>query len=75
MAVKENVDVFVKWAKARLDEMSAGAQTLDANLAQMNTDMRAQAEQSVKQINDWVTQGQAKVAEVQAGFPKETEKE
>ena len=66
MAVKENVDVFVKWAKARLDEMSADANTLDANLAQMNTDMRAQAEQSVKQMNDWVAQGQAKIAEVQS---------
>lgn len=66
MPVTENVDVFVKWAKARLDEMSADAKTLDANMTQMNTDMRAQAEKSVKQMNDWVAQGQAKVAEVQA---------
>jgi len=66
MAVKKNVDLFVEWAKARLDEMSADAATLDANLAQMDSDMRAQGEKSVKQVNDWVAQGQAKIAEVQS---------
>ena len=66
MVVKKNVDVFVEWAKARLDEMSADAETLDANLAELNTGARAQGEQTVKQVNDWVAQGQAKIAEVQA---------
>jgi len=65
MAVKKNVDAFAEWAKARLDEMSADAATLDTNLAQMDSDMRAQGEQTVKQVNDWVAQGQAKIAEVQ----------
>lgn len=36
MAVKKNVDVFVEWAKSRLDEMSADATTLDANLAELD---------------------------------------
>lgn len=66
MAVKKNVDVFVEWAKARLDEMSADAQTLDANLAKLDSNTRAQGEQAVKQVNDWVAQGQAKITEVQA---------
>ena len=66
MAVKKNVDLFVEWAKARLDEMSADAETLDANLAKLDSNARAQGEQTVKQVNDWVAQGQAKIAEVQS---------
>jgi hypothetical protein len=61
-----SVDVFVEWAKARLDEMAADAKVLESRLGDLDASRRAQAEQAAAQINRWVGEGQAKIKEVQA---------
>lgn len=63
---QSSVDVFVEWAKARLDEMAADAKVLQSRLGDLDASRRAQAEQAVAQINRWVGEGQAKIKEVQA---------
>jgi hypothetical protein len=63
---QSSVDVFVGWAKARLDEMAADAKVLQSRLDDLDASRRAQAEQAVAQINRWVGGGQAKIKEVQA---------
>jgi len=63
---QSSVDVFVGWAKARLDEMAADAKVLQSRLDDLDASRRAQAEQAVAQINRWVGEGQAKIKEVQA---------
>lgn len=63
---QSSVDVFVGWAKARLDEMAADAKILRSRLDDLDASRRAQAEQAIAQINRWVGEGQAKIKEVQA---------
>ena len=63
---QSSVDVFVEWAKARLDEMAADAKVLQSRLGDLDASRRAQAEQAAAQINRWVGEGQAKIKEVQA---------
>ena len=63
---QSSVDVFVEWAKARLDEMAADAKVVESRLGDLDTSLRAQAKQTVAQINRWVGEGQSKVEEVQA---------
>jgi len=61
-----SVDVFVEWAKARLDEMAADAKVLQSRLGDLDVSLRAQAEQAVTQINQWVGEGETKLKEVQS---------
>ena len=61
-----SVDIFVDWAKGRLDEMAADAKVLQYRLGDLDVSLRAQAEQSVAQINRWVGEGETKTKEVQA---------
>jgi hypothetical protein len=63
---QSSIDVFVEWAKARLDEMAADAKLLESRLDTFDASRRAQAEQTVTQFNDWIAEGQAKIREVQA---------
>jgi multidrug resistance efflux pump len=63
---QSSVDVFVEWAKARLDEMAADAKVLESSLDKFDTSLRTQAEQAIAQVNDWIAKGQAKIKEVQA---------
>jgi len=63
---QSNVDVFVQWAKARLDEMAAGSKVLESRLDKLDASLRVQAEQAVTQVNQSVSEGQAKIKEVQA---------
>ncbi|ODR95106.1 hypothetical protein AUC70_05110 [Methyloceanibacter stevinii] len=60
------MNVFVDWAKARLDEMAANAGTLQANLDKLDANSRAQAEQAIAQLNQWVEQGQRDINTAQA---------
>jgi hypothetical protein len=64
--IQSSVDVFVEWAKARLDEMAANAKVLESSLDKLDASVRAQGEQAIAQVNQWVAEGQAKIKEVQA---------
>jgi hypothetical protein len=64
--LQSSVNVFVDWAKARLDEMAANAATLQANLNSLDATTRAQAEQAIAQINQWIEKGQKDIKTVQA---------
>ena len=64
--IQSSVDVFVEWAKARLDEMAANGKVLESSLDKLDASVRAQAEQAIAQVNQWVAEGQAKIKEVQA---------
>jgi hypothetical protein len=63
---QSSVDVFVEWAKARLDEMAADAKVLESRLDKFDASLRGQAEQAITQVNNWIAEGQAKIKEVQA---------
>lgn len=65
-SLQSGVNVFVDWAKARLDEMAANAATLQSNLNTLDAGTRAQAEQAVAQLNQWIEKGQADIKDVQA---------
>ncbi|WP_141702030.1 hypothetical protein [Methyloceanibacter stevinii] len=65
-SLQNSVNVFVDWAKARLDEMAANAGTLQANLDKLDANSRAQAEQAIAQLNQWVEQGQRDINTAQA---------
>jgi len=60
------VNVFVDWAKARLDEMAANASALQKNLDELDAKSRAQAEQAIAQLNQWIEQGQSDIKTAQA---------
>jgi hypothetical protein len=60
------VNVFVDWAKARLDEMAANAGALQKNLDELDAKSRAQAEQAIAQLNQWIEQGQSDIKTAQA---------
>jgi hypothetical protein len=64
--IQSSVGVFVEWAKARLDEMAANAKVLESSLDKLDASGRAQAEQTIAQVNQWVAEGQAKIRDVQA---------
>ena len=64
--LQNSVNVFVDWAKARLDEMAANAGTLQANLDKLDATSRAQAEQAITQLNQWIQQGQNDIKNAQA---------
>ncbi|HUW73382.1 MAG TPA: hypothetical protein VMW05_05015 [Methyloceanibacter sp.] len=61
-----NVDVFVEWAKACLDEMAASAKVLDSRLDSLDVNVRAQAEQAIAHVKQWIAEGQAEIKDVQA---------
>jgi len=64
--IQSSVGVFVEWAKARLDEMAANAKVLESSLDKLDASTRAQAEQAIAQVNQWIAEGQAKIKDVQA---------
>lgn len=64
--LQNSVNVFVDWAKARLDEMAANAGTLQANLDELDAKSRTQAEQAIGQLNQWIEQGQNDIKTAQA---------
>ena len=61
-----NVDVFVEWAKACLDEMAASAKVLEARLDSLDVNVRAQAEQAIAHVKQWIAEGQAEINDVKA---------
>lgn len=63
---QSSVDVFVEWAKARLDEMAADAKVLESRLDKFDASLRVEAEQAITRVNNWIAEGQAKIKEVQA---------
>jgi len=63
---KSSVDVFVEWAKERLDEMAADTKVLEARLDKFDASLRTQVQQAIAQVNDWIAEGQAKIKEAQA---------
>jgi len=64
--IQSSVGVFVEWAKARLDEMAANTKVLESSLDKLDASVRAQAEQTIAQVNQWIAEGQAKIKDVQA---------
>ncbi len=64
--LQSNVNLFVDWAKARLDEMAANAGALQTNLDELDAKSRAQAEQAIAQLNQWIEQGQNDIKTAQA---------
>lgn len=64
--IQSSVGVFVEWAKARLDEMAAVAKVLESRLDSLDANVRAQAEQAIAHVKQWVAEGQAEIKDVQA---------
>ena len=64
--IQSSVGVFVEWAKARLDEMAASAKVLDSRLDSLDVNVRAQAEQAIAHVKQWIAEGQAEIKDVQA---------
>ena len=64
--IQSSVGVFVEWAKARLDEMAASAKVLDSRLDSLDVNVRAQAEQAIAHVKQWIAEGQAQIKDVQA---------
>ena len=64
--MQSSVGVFVEWAKARLDEMAASAKVLDSRLNSLDVNVRAQAEQAIAHVKQWIAEGQADIKDVQA---------
>ena len=64
--IQSSVDAFVEWAKACPDEMAANAKVLGSSLDKLDASVRAQAEQAIAQVNQWIAEGQDKIKEVQA---------
>jgi len=63
---QSSIDVFVEWAKARLDEMAASAKVLESRLDSLDVNVRAQAEQAIAHVKQWIAEGQAQIKNVQA---------
>jgi hypothetical protein len=64
--VQSSVEVFVEWAKACLDEMAASAKVLESRLDSLDVNVRAQAEQAIAHVKQWIAEGQAEIKDVQA---------
>lgn len=64
--IESSVDVFVGWAKACLDEMAASAKVLESRLDSFDVNLRAQAEQAIAHVKQWIAEGQADIKDVQA---------
>ena len=64
--IQSSVGVFVEWAKARLDEMAASAKVLESRLDSLDVNVRAQAEQAIAHVKQWIAEGQAQIKNVQA---------
>jgi len=64
--IQTSVDVFVEWAKACLDEMAASAKVLESRLDSLDVNVRAQAEQAIAHLKQWIAEGQADIKDVQA---------
>ena len=64
--IHSSVEVFVEWAKACLDEMAASAKVLESRLDSLDVNIRAQAEQAIAHVKQWITEGQADIKTVQA---------
>jgi len=64
--LQSSVGVFVEWAKARLDEMAASAKVLESRLDSLDVNVRAQAEQAISHVKQWIAEGQAQIKNVQA---------
>jgi hypothetical protein len=65
MSDQSNVDAFVKWGKARLDEMGAAAKALEDELGKLDGQGRQEVEQAVKKIRQWVSDGEAELKKMQ----------
>jgi predicted nucleic acid-binding Zn-ribbon protein len=65
MTDQSQIDGFVKWAKARLDEMSAAAKALEEKLGKLDEQLHQEGEQTVVQVRQWVSDGEAKLKQVQ----------
>ena len=63
--IQSSVGVFVEWAKALLDEMAAIAKMLDSRLDSLDANVRAQAEQTIAHVKQWIAEGQAQIRDVQ----------
>lgn len=64
--IQSSVGVFVEWAKARLDEMAAVAKVFESRLDSLDANVRAQAEQAIAHVKQWIAEGQAEIKDVQA---------
>jgi hypothetical protein len=64
--IQSSVEVFVEWAKARLDEMAASAKVLESRLGSLDVNVRAQAEQAIAHVQQMIVEGQADIKTVQA---------
>jgi hypothetical protein len=64
--IHSSVEVFVEWAKACLDEMAASAKVLESRLDSLDVNIRAQAEQAIAHVKQWIAEGQADIKTVQA---------
>lgn len=65
MSEQNDIDRFMDWAKARLDEMAASARALEEKRGELEEKVRADAEAAVGQVNRWVADGEQQLKAVQ----------
>jgi hypothetical protein len=63
--MQSSIDVFVEWTKACLDEMAATAKVLESRLDSLDVNVRAQTEQAIAHVKQWIAEGQGDIKDVQ----------
>jgi len=63
---RSNIDAFVEWAKARLDEMAAGVKEFESKVGELDAAARADAEKAVGQAQQWIAEGKEQIKQVEA---------
>ncbi len=65
MSEKSSIDIFVTWAKNRLDDMSVHAKILEKRLDGLSDDIREQTEDTIDTVKIWMKAGEDKIKEAQ----------
>lgn len=65
MTDQSQIDTFVEWAKARLDEMSAAAKVMESQAGKLDGQLRQEAERTATQIHQWIDEGNVRIRQVQ----------
>ncbi len=65
MTEQSRIDLFVDWAKARLDEMAAALKALEAQVSSLDDRMREDAQASVSKFQGWLGDCEKQISLVQ----------
>jgi hypothetical protein len=64
MTKTSDIDAFVEWAKALLDEMGAATKALEERLDTLDAEFRQEAVETIAKVRTWVIEGEAKLQKV-----------